>query len=307
MRKRFIGVMISLCVFTLVVNLGGLEQVTQAQTVTTLPPVPAGLKSTFTIGLANLPENLAWMTNSATAWDSRYQYLSGGVNTSGNWKTWQDPNMAPGQFATDYLNRSDAAGYMPVLTWYQVLQSSPASGGSEAEKDFNNLNNGSTMNAYFSDFKLLMDRAKSFGKTTIVHVEPDFWGFMEKRSSNPANISAAVASSGYPDLAGYSNNLAGFARALVSLRDRYAPNVLLAYHVNPWASAYGDISTNTDPGFNVNGAAQEIASFYNQLGANFNLLFYDIADRDAALYASWGNPNAWWDLNNVRFPNFNRC
>lgn len=35
-------------------------------------------------------------------------------------------------------------------------------------------------------------------------------------------------------------------------------------------------------------------------------MFYDIADRDAALYQSWGDNNHWWDVNNSTYPNFNR-
>ena len=272
----------------------------------TLPPVPAGLKSHFALGLSSQPGATGWMKESGAAWDIRYQYLAGGVNTPGNWKTWQDPALPAGQFALDYLNESYETGYLPVLTWYQILQSSPAIGADEAGKDYSNLNNPGTMNSYFADFKLLMDKAKIFGKTVIVHIEPDLWGFLQKQSTNPANLTAAVASSGNSDLINYSDTVSGFARALIGLRDKYAPNVLLAYHISPWSSSYGDLGTNTDPDFNVEGAYKETGAFYNQLNANFDLLFYDIADRDAALYSSWGSPNHWWDVNNQVYPNFNR-
>ncbi len=269
----------------------------------TLPPVPTSLKSTFMLGLANQPGGVGWLNGSGAKWDARYQYLAGGVNTGSGWSTWNSP---AGMFASYYMDDSAANGYLPVLTYYMLLQSSPASGANEADKDFNNLNNPSTMNAYYSDFKLLMDRAKVFGKPVIVQVEPDLWGYLQKRSTNPNNVAASVGNSGYADVAGYANNTAGFAKALVGLRDKYAPNVLLAYHISPWASSYGDLGTNHDPNWNVAGAAQETANFYIQTGANYDLLFYDIADRDAALYQSWGDPNHWWDMTNSTYPNFNR-
>lgn len=307
MQKSYVGVVLSL-LCAMIVGTAFLSPIStvEAQTATALPPVPAGLKSTFTIGLASQPSNLGWMTNSGTPWDARYQYLAGGVNTSGNWKTWQDMSVAPGQFASDYMNQSAANGYLPVITWYQMLQSSPASGSSEADKDYNNLNNGSTMKAYFSDFKLLMDKARIFGKKVIIHVEPDFWGFMQMKNSNPNNLSAAVASSGFADAAPYPNTVSGFAQTLVALRNKYAPNALLAYHISPWSSPSGDLGSNSDPNFNVSAAAQHTANFYNQTGANFDMMFYDIADRDAALYSTWGGPSRWWDVNNKTYPNFNR-
>src|SRR5207302_7050289 len=40
-------------------------------------------------GLSNL--DATWMTASSVPWRYRFQYLAGGVNTSGNWLTWQDP------------------------------------------------------------------------------------------------------------------------------------------------------------------------------------------------------------------------
>ncbi len=277
----------------------------QAQTAPALPPVPAGLKPQFSLGLSNQPDNLAWMQSSGAAWDARYQYLAGGVNTAGNWKTWQYDQLPPGQFAQDYMDNSYQAGYLPVFTWYQLLQSSPSSGVNEAEKDYNNLNNPATMNAYFADFKLLLDKARAFSKPVIIHIEPDLWGYLQQRSINPANVNASVASSGYAEVAVYANNAAGFARALIGLRDKYASNVLLAYHISPWASTSGDLASDTRATFDVATAAQQTANFYNQTAASFDLLFYDIADRDSALYASWGS-NRWWDVTNTLFPNFNR-
>ncbi|MBN9391572.1 MAG: hypothetical protein J0I20_26300 [Chloroflexi bacterium] len=303
---------------------------------TNLPAVPAGLKPTFMVGLGNQPGDLSWMTSSGVPWDLRYTYLSGGVNRGQGWTTWQWNAVAPGQYALDFLNSSakpgnNLPGYIPVLTYYQLLQSGPAAGGSEGDKDFNNLNNADTMGCYFREFRLLMEKANAAGVTAIVHVEPDLWGFMERRNEDPAQISAKVKSSNgsgslkcdpalsgqpnelsdlpaLPDLSGYDDTVAGFAQALVGIRNAYAPKVLLAYHVSPWATqAYGDLGTSKSPTFNVAGTAQKIANFYNQTKANFDLLFYDIADRDAAFKAiQYGDNSGWLDAGNNTFPNFNR-
>ncbi|MBN9387602.1 MAG: hypothetical protein J0I20_06070 [Chloroflexi bacterium] len=276
---------------------------TEAQTSTALAAVPNGLKPYFALGFANRADNITWMKNSGVTWGYRSQYLTGGANKTSGWSSWDKP---AGQFANVIMNESASNGFMPVLTYYQILPSSPATGSNESQKDFNNLNNKSTMSAYFADFKLLMDRAKIFGKTVIVQVEPDMWGFLQRMSPDPNTLSAAVKSSGYADVAGYPDTVSGFARALVGLRNKYAPNVLLAYHISIWGSSYGDIGSSHYTDFNVQGAAQETANFYLKTGANYDLLFYDIADADAALKTSQGNNATWWDLKNVTYPNFNR-
>ena len=46
-------------------------------------------------------------------------------------------------------------------------------------------------------------------------------------------------------MAGYANTYHGFVLALAHLRDLYAPNVLLGYHVSNWASLT-DIGSSTE-------------------------------------------------------------
>ncbi len=100
--------------------------------------LPAGLPTHIMLGLANSPSDLSWMTSSGDPWDARYQYLSGGVNTGSGWSTWNSP---AGAFALWYMQNSGAQGYVPVLTYYQMLQSAPATGSTEAAKDSSNLTN----------------------------------------------------------------------------------------------------------------------------------------------------------------------
>ena len=262
-------------------------------------------------GVSSSPSDLSWMTGSGVPWRYRYQYLAGGVNTAGNWETWQDPSLPPGQFAADYVNESAAAGYVPVLTWYELLQSSPSTGGDEASRDLGNLADTSTMAAYYASFTLLMQRIASTGHAAVVHVEPDLWGYLQQHSTggSAASVPASVASSGNADVAAYANTAAGFAQALVHLRDRYAPQVQLALHASMWASGI-DIATDTSDVDPV-AAADSTASFLASLGTGgWNLLFHDVDDHDAAWWEAQGADNQWfthwWDPTNARFPNFAR-
>lgn len=271
--------------------------------------IPAGLPAHFMLGLSNHPEEISWMTSSQIPWDLRYQYLSGGVNTGDGWATWN----TDGGFATSYMNASASAGYIPVLTYYQILQSAPA------YDEYGNLQNADTMKSYYADFKLLLSKAKAFGKPVIIHVEPDLFGVMQQRVINSTNsaasIPAQVAASGDPDLTGLPNTFQGFNWALLKLRDKYAPNVIMAAHVSAWSTDI-DLGSNNDPNLDVADIILKTVAFHKTAGilgnpvgvSSYDLLFFDPLDRDAAYYQYvWGDGGArWWDMKNQTFPNFAR-
>src|SRR5947209_3317634 len=150
--------------------------------------VPVGLPSHFAFGLTAEPDSTGlygWMPNSGIPWDYAYAYLAAGVNTGQGWETW-NPN---GQYALLYAQGAASHNYTPVFTYYDLLQSNGTCGScGEAQKDLSNLNNASLMSSYFQNFTLLMQRLGSgtyggiagFGKTAIVHVEPDLSGYAEQ-------------------------------------------------------------------------------------------------------------------------------
>jgi hypothetical protein len=209
-----------------------------------LPPVPSGWPGVLHLGMSDSPGGAASMRATAP-FGFRSQYLAGGANTGSGWATW-NPN---GEFVTYYVQDSAGYGMIPVFDYYQLLQSSPATGSDEGQRNYNNLQNVSTMRAYYADVKLFMQKAGAQSGTKVVfHFEPDLWGFMEQRAAGQgaASISAAVASTGMAELAGLPNNLTGFARAATVLRDRYAPNVAVGYHISLWGT--GTDITISDPG-----------------------------------------------------------
>ena len=264
-------------------------------------------------GLANSPgTDLDWLAASGTPWRYRYQYLAGGVNTGGaagdpcganaGWQTWDSP---AGQFATLYINDSVARSAIPVFTYYEIVQSNPSPGSESAE--LTKISTLCTMQAYWADFTVLMQKIGAYGGQVVVHVEPDFWGFMEHESADPTTLSAVVASSGNPDLAGLPNTVAGMGLAFLKLRDKYAPNALLGIHASSWGSGV-DIGSDQRSTVDPNAEADKVASFLNKAGivGNINgitpwdLVFNDVADHDS------GFSGNWWDRNNILFPNFAR-
>jgi hypothetical protein len=156
---------------------------------------------------------------------------------------------------------------------------------------------------------LLLQRAGAFpNNPVVVHVEPDLWGFLEQRATgdNAATVAVQVSATGMPELAGLPNTAAGLAQGIIRLRDQYAPNVILAYHMSVWGTGNDIVYTNP-PDATVDSLATRSANFYLSFGANFDVIFLDWTDRDAAFkqfqYGDGGA--AWWDAGdyarNIRF------
>ena len=269
-------------------------------------------------GISNGPgTELNWLIAAGVPWRYRYQYLAGGINNGGTagdpcgansgWQTWNSP---AGQFVTNFISDSTAHSAIPVFTYYEIVQSNPSAGDESAE--LTKISTVCTMQRYWADFSVLMQKVGAYGGPVVVHVEPDFWGFMEHQSADPSTLVAAVASSGNADLAGLPNTVQGMGWAFLKLRDKYAPNALLAIHASSWASGV-DIASDQRSTVNAATEADAVVAFMNKAGlvgnptgiTPWDLIFNDVADHDAAWYGATSNPH-WWDRNNVLFPNFSR-
>jgi hypothetical protein len=133
------------------------------------------------------------------------------------------------------------------------------------------------MAAYWADWGLLLHSVAvaSSKHLVVIGVEPDLWGYLEQAHA----IAIARA----------------FAHRLVAMRDRLAPHVALAWHLSVWGT--GEDPTYSKPSLaHMDELAAESAAFYEALHVNFDLVFNDVADRDAGFYrVIEGNPRtAWW-------------
>jgi hypothetical protein len=304
-------------------------------------PAAATVPGHFGFGLqagADLTGINGWMPNSGVPWDYAYRYIGGGLNrpNSPNW-TASPPNAT---FPISYAQAARAKGYTPVLSYY-TLQAAvgPCSGASpacpEAQSDLSNLNSPNVMSLFYNDFALLMKRlgtgtydgVAGYGQDVIVHVEPDLSGYAESAvlssakcygfctgiGNNPSLLKASVASSGVKEVTRFSNTYRGFNQALLHLRDLYAPNARLAFHVSGWATLY-DI--NTARATTLNGttlgtkagqfAAASGTSWTDGTTSTYDLVFNDVSNKDAGQYTYQYGNYRFWDRNNAVFPNFHR-
>lgn len=203
-----------------------------------LPALPHGWPHTLQIGLSEEPGQHA-----PAKLGFRYAYLAGGVNTGSGWFTW-NPD---GRYATMYVQDSWAHNEIPVLTYYMLLQSTPSL-GDEATTDLGHLRDPQLMEKYWQDVIAMFQRVAG-KKTVVVHVEPDLWGYLEQ--ANVVDLASA------------------FAQKWIALRNQYAPNVLLAYHMSGWGTKH-DIVYEDPTDATVRAYATQSARFYNALHARFD-------------------------------------
>jgi hypothetical protein len=226
----------------------------------------------------------------------RYQYLSAGVNTGQSWQTWGNGH---GSYVNDYIAESERSHIVPVFSYYQIRQSTPGAAVSdESTADLTNLDNPRTMHAYYLDLTAFFEHAAGATGPVILQVEPDLWGYIEQhaRANNAASVAASVASSGIPDLQGMPNTAAGFAQAVLVLRNHYAPRVIVGYHDSIWGTGK-DIHDSHPSVPEVNLMAAESVAFYRSLHTHFDVIFSEFADRDAgyAQYVDAEGTSQWWD------------
>ena len=116
------------------------------------------------------------------------------------------------------------------------------------------------MSAYFGDLREFFKRAARAHGPVVLHLEPDLFGYIELRArdGNATTVPADVAASG---LRGLPQNAAGFAQAVLALRDQIAPNVLVGYPISIWGTGL-DIHLSHPSTAQVDRMASQSVAFY---------------------------------------------
>lgn len=275
---------------SLAILLAGLAACTGGASPSSGPATPTpGVQKTqvLELGMASAPGRAA--TTAATApFRYRYQYLAGPA--VGGWTSW-----APdGRFVTDYIDESSGVEMTPVFSYYVLLQSAP-DGNSDEDRQARALNDETTMRAYFDALRLFFERAgERPAEDVILHVEPDLWGFVQRvKGPDPAAQRVSLPTDD-PLFEGLPATLSGFAQAIARMRDQLAANVKLGFHASTWAPGRDFIYEDPADETVVEWTGETVA-FYERLGVDFDYVFAEFSDRDAAFKEfEYGDGGASW-------------
>jgi hypothetical protein len=250
--------------------------------------------SSLLVGLFENPGG-RWMDSSKVPWNARYCYLTKEWANNWGWGNYD------GAYALSYFKECDALNTVPFIAYYQVNGESPYP--YDENKFLVKCQTDSTMKSYFSDFKLLMQRVKEFGKPVYILLEPDGFGYLEQSTKEDPNVKASVASTGLPELAGLPNSVAGWGMAFLAIKKAVgATNALLGIHISGWASNqdlfYYSVTIPLQPEIdNVYNFLAPLGIASNITGITYDVLVGDPLDRDADFYRLVKNDGGvhWWD------------
>jgi hypothetical protein len=244
-----------------------------------------GRGTNFLIGMGNDLNNDHSMDGAYTlgvTMDLHYAYLVG-LPGEGGWPDWN----ANGTFVDILANSADMAGTTPMYSLYGMA--------AHGEGNLAVLTDSDYMTKYWGSVKLLFQRLGMFDKPAVVHLEPDFWGFVQEQTNGDPTSQQVLIHDQASECSDQPEDLTGMGHCILTLARMYAPKTLVGFHVSTWAG---------DPA--------SIATFMTKLGAaDADFVATDVLDRDAGCYEAGTDPNCmrgggpwYWDETNQTSPNF---
>ena len=241
--------------------------------------------------------------------DLHYHYLTG-ISTEGGWTTW---NSNP-DYAGKRIAEAVSHGVVPMLTYYCMV--------AHGEDNLpGSVGDASYMGVYWKDYAQLLATVAAANTPVLIHVEPDFWGYLQQASIDAGSVGAVpakVAASNAAECSGLPETIVGFGKCLVAMARSRAPKALIGFHASGWSSKM-DVLANSDKGFDVLAEAQKTVTFLQAVGGgDADFIASDLIDRDAGCYDvgytdSMGNqvcsvrPGTYWDETNQALPDFHQA
>ena len=212
--------------------------------------------------------------------DLHYAYLVG-LQGQGGWPDWN----TGGTFVDLLATSAKKKGVTPMYTLYSMA--------ANGDGDTSHVTNDTFMQAYWDGAKLLFQRVGGLGVPTVVHLEPDWWGYSQQFS--PDGTKAVHVKALAPDCAALTDDFRGLAGCLITLAHKYAPNAVIGFHASSWGAP----------------TAAGVVSFMKTIGADkADFVATDMLDRDAGCFEAAVDPNCtrtgsfYWDESNTASPNF---
>ena len=245
-----------------------------------------GLPERFLVGLGNDAEGGAEQMMAYSLeqkLDIHYMYLSGL-----EWPTWNAPE---GAYVTNQATAARRRGIVPMFTLYQAAAYGENNLGAFATAGF--------MTRYWRGVRVMFERLGELDSPAIVHVEPDLWGYAQKRGDDPAAVPMLVGSI-VSECSDLPANVTGMARCVVRLSRAIAPKVVIGLS----ASFFGAYTNGeSDP--------VRIGAYLKKLGADdADIMVVETLDRDAGCFELGVDPlckrsgKFYWDESNVAHPSF---
>jgi len=173
-----------------------------------------------------------------------------------------------------FVREAQRAGMFPYMVYYQMRSLGQSRRGEDARAPElrQTLASAKLMGIYWRNVRRFLKEVGSTGRPAAVSLDANFWSYMQQhltvRGERADTVTARVGVTGLPELRGIFDNLLGVAKGWRTLRDRYAPKVMLGYEFDDWAASDIDISRDGPPVATVVSSARQAAEFFIDVGAN---------------------------------------
>jgi hypothetical protein len=176
-----------------------------------------------------------WAQQSGVKFDVQWMYLSG--QAGNDWYNDFGYGAADGSFLDGVLTSIDGYGFIPGIHLYNI-----GYGHDTGDPGLlTEVQTVSFMTSYFAEFKVMMQKAKAFGKPVIIVLEGDSFGMLSLLTNNVPTTQAAVASTGMPELKGLPDTIAGIGLGYLAIRKSVGANNVYMGPDTPYYAASGDI------------------------------------------------------------------
>ena len=195
--------------------------------------------------------------------DIHYMYLSGL-----DWPRWNAPE---GAYVTRHVEEALARDVIPMFTLYQAAARGEANLHAFAEDKY--------MREYWHNVRVMYERLGEFDAPSIVHLEPDLWGYFQQKSDRPEDVKVKVGSI-VPECKDLPEDAAGFGHCLLRLGRELAPRALIGLSASSFGAYKGKAS---DPA--------RIADYLVRVGSDdSDLMVVETLDRDAGCFEDASDP-----------------
>jgi hypothetical protein len=234
--------------------------------------------------------------------DLHYVYLVGYGDNNG-WPVWNEGGAYVDYFAAN----ADDHGVTPMFTYYQLaleLEQGNAAVFTDEGR----------MRQYLLDQRLMFERIAATGAPAVVHMEPDFFGYLQQQVAGsgvaPDAMPARLRFDDVHDCDALPETVAGLTRCVIAMARAIAPQARVGFHASQWGAWY-DV---TDPDADVEGSGRATGDFLASLG-DADFVTVETLDRDAGFWeTSGGGPECsvtggsrgavYWDETNATVPSF---
>ncbi|HYF28602.1 MAG TPA: hypothetical protein VD931_22875, partial [Baekduia sp.] len=233
------------------------------------PPAPPGWPSTLSLGFIDAVDGPAGAARRLGRGGTTFQVFYGDAAAGKDWS--KDPDQGS---PADFVRAAGRAGLFPYLVFYQLRALGQSRRGDDARaiELLQTLRDPRLMRIYWRNVRAFLREIGSTGRPAAVAMDSNAWSYLEQhlalRGERADTVTVRVGVSGVEELRGIFDNLLGLAKGWRTLRDRYAPKVLLGYEFDDWASADIDIARDDPPRQTVISSARKAGEFFLDVAAN---------------------------------------